>query len=504
MKRAILPAMACVMFAGCALFRTATLQDVMQRADMLSAAGEANKAVELLDSAMERQAFRDSRPDLVAKTLDVLIAAGRVEEAEKRALSSMSDAVLARYALVPMMRYYLSTNNLTATRRFVELAVETPIDASLKERCYAAYLGKCGESKDEAAVLLVVPGMIRNCAGATARRLLDGIFQARIGASELDAATRFADGLDAIAALPADLKSMVAARRIEIALQRGDLAGAEKDITDKVRFLRESDYVHALEAMVNSAKAKRKYDVADRVCERVIKGGKEKREKVVRAAAIGWMDSARTREDAAEVQKRAVELFQSGVSANVMCDLMWQHYYWILGRVDKTKTKAMVVLADGIRAGLASKEQAADLQAVVLDGAFLTDDYARALTILKEGIPNRDKEWHETAICKIQAHKDLSEGRKKEAIVNFRKFMDSVAKTEMQEEDPTTGIVFTREMCLGKNAKRIGDIYASMGSRNDARKAYDEARGYYEKAVKTAKQGSPEERLIRAEMGAIP
>jgi hypothetical protein len=53
-----------------------------------------------------------------------------------------------------------------------------------------------------------------------------------------------------------------------------------------------------------------------------------------------------------------------------------------------------------------------------------------------------------------------------------------------REFDPLERIWVTREMILGLNAKRIGDILKKTGRQEQSALAYKEARAYFEKAIK--------------------
>jgi hypothetical protein len=140
----------------------------------------------------------------------------------------------------------------------------------------------------------------------------------------------------------------------------------------------------------------------------------------------------------------------------------------------------------------------------MLDGAFVLEDYDRTLRLLEEGIPDREPEWHEMAITKVKAHKALQEGRPLDAVRHFREFMKFVEQREEPERDPSTGILHTREMSLGRNAKRIGDILREAGQDEEARRAYEEAEQYYAAALEEVEPDSREADLIRTEKAQIP
>ena len=76
---------------------------------------------------------------------------------------------------------------------------------------------------------------------------------------------------------------------------------------------------------------------------------------------------------------------------------------------------------------------------------------------------------------------------------------------EDDTSDPATGVVHSREMILGRNAKRIGDILSGMQPPDtaNAAKAYAEAKDYYGKALAREQDPAAVE-LIRKEMAGVP
>ncbi len=81
--------------------------------------------------------------------------------------------------------------------------------------------------------------------------------------------------------------------------------------------------------------------------------------------------------------------------------------------------------------------------------------------------------------------------------------MSVIQVSQEDTSDPTTGVVHSREMILGRNAARIGDIYASIPDPEKAAEAYKEARDYYATALEKAQEAGSIE-LIKKELAAIP
>ena len=108
--------------------------------------------------------------------------------------------------------------------------------------------------------------------------------------------------------------------------------------------------------------------------------------------------------------------------------------------------------------------------------------------------------YQQIAVNKIKAHLALQKGDKPEAIERFRAFMESVKTWPEPEVDLVTGLIYTKEMCLGLNAKRIGDILSSMNDAQGAQAAYQEANGYYAIAQKEVRVNSPESEYIKVHL----
>ena len=159
-----------------------------------------------------------------------------------------------------------------------------------------------------------------------------------------------------------------------------------------------------------------------------------------------------------------------------------------------------------------------------LDAAFVLEDYDLALKILSAGVADRDEAWHTLATTKVRAHQALQQKNYDEAIKQFRAFMSAIEKQEEDTTpDPTTAAVHSKETILGRNTKRIAEIYALAQRPDEAAKAYAEARKHFEKALQknadvladAAKKGgnalvvaketcAATEKMIREELATIP
>jgi hypothetical protein len=140
----------------------------------------------------------------------------------------------------------------------------------------------------------------------------------------------------------------------------------------------------------------------------------------------------------------------------------------------------------------------------MLDVSFCAGDFQAAARVVDAGVPGHDRKWHDMMGAKVHAHLALQQGNPREAVAQFRRFMECIAGEARDQFDPVTGSRVTRDMILGLNARRIGDILKAANDPAGARKAYAEARAYYEQAKAGLAEGSEEHRQIESDLAKLP
>jgi len=140
-----------------------------------------------------------------------------------------------------------------------------------------------------------------------------------------------------------------------------------------------------------------------------------------------------------------------------------------------------------------------------LDGAFFAGDFKQALAILNEGVPGFDEKWHEELRDKVGAHIALQEERYDDAVALFQRHIARVLAWENPVVNPESGLQVIKEVVIGFNEKRIGDIWSGVPGREaDAAAAYVRARQWYQDALGILKADSPEYAQAAAELAAVP
>jgi hypothetical protein len=217
-------------------------------------------------------------------------------------------------------------------------------------------------------------------------------------------------------------------------------------------------------------------------------------------AAGSWAENAMTT-NRVDLPKRLNAMLDAKVPASEVGVLFQRYYYDLIEQ--PALLKAMCVVGEKLLPKLTDKNILNPTKTMLLDGAFILEDFDAAITRLEAGIPDRDEGWHKMALAKVKAHRALKNKQPREAVQFFRDFMACVLTAKDEDtSDPATGTVHTKEMILGRNAKRIAEILAAIPDPEAAAKTFDEALGYYRKALEKA---NPEaKRIIEAEMAQLP
>jgi hypothetical protein len=192
--------------------------------------------------------------------------------------------------------------------------------------------------------------------------------------------------------------------------------------------------------------------------------------------------------------ERLVTLLDAKVQAEQVAMLFERYFYEFVEAPDIIKT--LCVIGERITGECSDEETKNSLKIKLLDGAFITENYDLALKMLEGGIPDKPPEWHAMSIPKVKAHRALVQNKPQEAIGFFREFMQVMTdKGPDEEHDPTTGVAYSKEWILGRNAHRIATLYDSISDTTNAAKAREEAKAYlaaaYPKAEKDADTLNP-------------
>jgi hypothetical protein len=261
--------------------------------------------------------------------------------------------------------------------------------------------------------------------------------------------------------------------------------------------LPEAASVPLLRQSVDALKNNKQLDILDDTCPQVWRVATNKPQ-VLRVATSTWVDVGIAK-DRKLLPSRLEALLKEKISPEQVGILFDRHFYTM---IDSTEiVKQLCAVGAQILAICKDEPTIQSVKLKMLDGAFISENYDLAVEMLEKGIPGKDKEWHDTTIPKVKAHRALAKNKPLEAIENFRQFMTAWKNAKQTEEfDPSTGMAYSREWILGRNAVRISKIYASIPDAENQKKTLAEADEYFKVALTKVDKNSEELKALTKEI----
>ena len=178
----------------------------------------------------------------------------------------------------------------------------------------------------------------------------------------------------------------------------------------------------------------------------------------------------------------------------------WTRYFYdVLG--DEAALRSVAAAGRELKKRLPDAADREMMRVYELDADFLLGDYDGCLALIDEGIPDHDPAWHEMMKTKVLAHKAEAAEDWAGAARGYAKFIAMLPVEEQQ--DPTTGIVYSRLTLVGNNQRRIAGLWEKAGEPAKARAALAAARDAYRKALAGNLAGKETGDYIQAQLDAL-
>lgn len=475
--------------------------ELCRKAEDMFYSGATNETEILLFNALGDEDFAAGRRQIMSMYAGVLLANGRIDAAKafvKDVLANspdMADAVMGavyfRHAGAGEYREALEwTDEVLAmpglapqiVRNYIEWGLGAALAAGEDEKV----VEKAGRLFAMAPANDSVPILRRAMEDMLAKgrfKLLASVLEKAGSSVSSDKATM----------------NLIATMRLLVMASQKNWQGFADSFAKCTAGFPDREILYVLQRSLPAAIKDRQFAVVDAVCHKVLDSSDENRLSF-QYSARQWVAAAKA-QDPAEVPARLAVLADKGRDLDEIGSIFVRHAYDLID--DLKFVSAMLPTAERLAVGVSGDDWRSSIRTVLLDYAFLLEDYDAAIRIIEGRIGGYDDNWHAMALAKVKAHKAMKEQNPLEAIREFRKFMAIVqASEEETTSDPSTGATHTREMILGRNAARIAQLYESASDAENAKKAYDEARGYFTKALETVTDPESVE-IIRKELGAI-
>lgn len=481
------------------------LHDLYIAVDEKLEAGDKEGATAMILAAMDDAKFADHKSELFTTIVRYLLFTEQVDEAKTRFLNMIrTEPELAQPGFDLIYGHYVQQGDAAATLAWVRELMLQPLVPEMKRPAYEWLLVGLLDAGEAEELVAKLPGFAEEFPVDDVAQVSQRLCASARQAEKYDLLDQLVGVLAASgkAREPAMANVILSSRLLGLA-GRGDWAGVVAAFPPAMETLPDADLQSLLANVAGTARKAGKADVVESLAETLLKSpAVEGKAGTRNVAAREWVNAAVTLGHPTLVPERLAALIAFKIPPKQVYSNLSRHFYELAN--DPATVKAMLVQAEVLSPLLEEDSSRNALNALMLDGAFLVEDYTRALTLLEKGIADRDEAWHTMAKTKVLAHKALQDKDVDGAVKQFRAFMEIIAKSEEDSPDPVSNIVHTRGMILGRNAKRIGEIYRDAGRADEAAKAFAEAKDLYAKALADNKAGEETEKLIREEMAALP
>lgn len=462
-------------------------------------ADNAAGAVELLENALSNEEFVEYRPGIFNSLLSILLENGQAEDAVTRHLKMAADAPEAAEYSSGMMAQRLEEAAEPALFLSWTTAFRaTPLSDTAKAAMYVAHT-RALIANDQANDSLALIGECRQDIGpGDCLRVYRDMVQLFIAKGLKETADLALSSIEENAAGDAATMELVTLSRLQMNAADGKWSEFTALITKDISNLSDAGTGSALNFALRSAQPA----VVDGLCSLVIES-RQPLERCTLTAARKYLSYA-AENSLPEVPGRLEKLISKGMPAEKLIHAARQPFYAVLQSEDKVMLGEMISLVKSLSGGLTEERDTVAANGMLLDGSFILNDYDTAIAMVEKGVAGHDENWHKSALVKLKAHRALDAGNTAEAVKYFREFMNVIADTMDREVDPTSGLTYTANWCLARNARRIGDLLKESGDSKAAVDAYKEAKGHFEKALAEFPESSDEYSAISKESQDVP
>ncbi len=480
----------------------ATLDAIVQQAQQEASAGKYDKGIALLEGAFQNAAFAQARAPLLGEILRFNLATGRVEAAEARLKE-----VWRTDPVVAMANMGVIENHLYERQQYDELAnwagrlaADTNLPAAMVAEL-ADWHCKALQAADHPLTNTLAAYLARLPAPLGCQLVREAIGRMSGSASSME--TLLAVGKRAYGDVE-QWKALAAGMRLNERLKNGAAGDAVEFVKLTAPKLTEDDAARMAAYGAGVLLGKGQTEAADTLCDWAV--GQAGERPALRDALAGiWISAAAKQAAPGQATvTRLMALKTAGIADERLVVLVGNSMPQVMQADDKQAMQSLLTLAGGFRFGTNDVARQADADGAVLDLSFCLEDYDTAMRLLERGVSGQNADWHALMRAKVRAHQALKAGRTDNAVAGFHEFMAGIEKQEGDKIDPVSQMRYTREMILGFNARRIGDILTKAGRAKEAGDAYLQARTWFEKAAAAMMNDSKESQWIAAEMAKLP
>jgi len=478
---------------------TQEIEALFSRVQELQAASQMREAVELIDTGLANPKYQAQRARFFAHKIDLLLAQSDDKTARELVLEAWRrEPALAREVFGRIQAYYQQSSRHAEIRAWSKslLALGADFPQDLRKQTLSWQLSAAVATSDSEGTQASLDDLIVALQPEEAADIiLAALGPLADGSQHALASTLIRHLEDKKLASPL-YRELCVTLTMRCTLAAKDWPNLTPAFTACVALLPDAP-LHKLSRTVFSALQKNgQADLLERASKQVIDSATEKTNTVNYAARI-WVESG-VAASKKVLPERLDQLLRANVSPVQVGNLFDRYFYDMVN--DLEIIRGLCALGERILAVCEDPNTVNTIKVKILDGAFITDNFDLAVHMLEQGIPGKDKTWHDMSLPKVKAHRAMAQKKPREAVQYFRDFMNAwIASDQKEEFDPTSGIAYSREWILGRNANRIAGILDAIPDKAEADKARAEAKAYFKTALEKAANDAEALKLLKEE-----
>lgn len=475
------------------------IDSLFTRVQELQASSQTDEALKLIDNGLLNPKYQGQKGRFFTQKIDLLLAQNKDSIACEFILQAWkAEPELARAVFGKIYAHYQQRNSHVEIRKWCGslLALGADLPADLRGQVLnwqlsasLAMVDQKGAEKDLDAILTTLKP---EDSVAILQQALGGLAESSQYAF-VAPLIRYLDGKKIDSPLYRELLVTLSVRCVLAAKEWDKLPPA---FDACVVQLPDAQLVKLSRVVFSTIQKSGKTDLVEMLSKQIVFNAIEKTNAVNYASRI-WVENGVVGNKKV-LPERLDALLSAKVSPVQVGNLFDRYFYEMVD--DLELIRRLCSLGERILAVCSDQTTVNNIKVKILDGAFITDNFDLAVHMLEQGIPGKDKLWHDMSLPKVKAHRAMAQKKPREAVQYFREFMNAWISSDQKEEfDPTSGIAYSREWILGRNANRIAGILDSIPDKAEADKARAEAKAYFKIALEKAANDAEAMKLLKEE-----
>ena len=478
----------------------ATFEQISQ----LESEQKSDEANELIAKALNNPDFESSKGRLIALKAGILIRENNVAKAEEMIMAELkSSPEVVGEALRALFYHYNSTKlfeqSMTLSGKILNSDISLPdnMRSGILGEKLAAAVG-LDDADIEKAVIDSIMSSVKESAQAVA--IIEPHMTTLIRDKKYDEALELAKHIQSAEKSDDNYNNLAAVINIQCVVASQNWKELKPVYESSLKQLPDAQVSKLMRYVFINLKKANKSDLLKECALYGITNTPNK-QKSTDYAAGKWVETCFT-ENKKSLPGCLAALTKTPVSPNKSGSIFDRYFYEVAN--DIALVKELCKIGPELITKCTDEKIANSLKVKILDGAFIIEDYDLAVSMLEKGIPGKDKAWHDMSLPKVKAHRAQAQKKPRDAVKYYREFMACWESSEKEEEfDPTSGIAYSKEWILARNANRIAEILQSIPDEAEAAKARDEAKAYFKVAIEKAKDDEAALKLVKEEAAKL-